>query len=47
MSLPERKEVYTYEDYLNWPGEHKIEIIDGQVTYTLFHQEYIKKFLEQ
>ncbi|AIS51869.1 hypothetical protein TKV_c06850 [Thermoanaerobacter kivui] len=31
MSLPERKKVYTYEDYLNWPDEHKIEIIDGQV----------------
>jgi Uma2 family endonuclease len=43
MSLTERKKVYTYEDYLNWPGEHKIEIIDGQVyLYTVpprIHQE--------
>jgi len=31
MSLPKRKEVYTYEDYLNWPDEQRIELIDGQV----------------
>jgi len=31
MSLPERKGVYTYEDYLNWPDEQRIELIDGQI----------------
>ncbi|WP_044018583.1 Uma2 family endonuclease [Thermoanaerobacter italicus] len=31
MSLSEGKEAYTYEDYLNWPNEHKIEIINGQL----------------
>jgi len=33
MPLPERKEVYTYEDYLNWPDEQRIEIINGQVYF--------------
>jgi len=31
MFLTERKKVYTYEDYLNWPDEQRIEIINGQV----------------
>jgi len=43
MFLPERKKVYTYEDYLNWPDEQRIEIINGQVySHTLpprIHQE--------
>ncbi|KAA5807943.1 Uma2 family endonuclease [Thermoanaerobacterium thermosaccharolyticum] len=31
MGLPDKKEVYTYEDYLNWPDNQRIELINGQV----------------
>ncbi|HAA81038.1 MAG: hypothetical protein XD65_0207 [Caldanaerobacter subterraneus] len=31
MPLPKREEIYTYEDYLNWPEEQRIELINGQV----------------
>ncbi|MEQ6359427.1 Uma2 family endonuclease [Thermoanaerobacter thermohydrosulfuricus] len=31
MPLPKREEVYTYEDYLNWPEEQRIELINGQI----------------
>ncbi|WKV09583.1 Uma2 family endonuclease [Thermoanaerobacterium sp. CMT5567-10] len=31
MGLPDKKEVYTYEDYLNWPDDKRIELIDGQI----------------
>ncbi|QSQ08601.1 hypothetical protein H0A61_00934 [Koleobacter methoxysyntrophicus] len=31
MPLPKTERVYTYEDYLNWPEEQRIEIINGKV----------------
>ncbi|OXT05978.1 hypothetical protein CE561_11965 [Thermoanaerobacterium thermosaccharolyticum] len=31
MGLPDKKEVYTYDDYLNWPDNQRIELIDGQI----------------
>jgi len=31
MPLPKKEEFYTYEDYLNWPSNQRIELIDGQV----------------
>jgi Uma2 family endonuclease len=31
MPLPKREEIYTYEDYLNWPDEQRIELINGQI----------------
>lgn len=31
MGLPDKKEVYTYDDYLNWTDDQRIELIDGQI----------------
>jgi len=31
MGLPDKKEIYTYEDYLNWPDNQRIELINGQI----------------
>ncbi|ACM59188.1 Uma2 family endonuclease [Caldicellulosiruptor bescii] len=31
MYLPKKEEIYTYEDYLNWPNDQRIELIDGKV----------------
>ncbi|HHV75188.1 Uma2 family endonuclease [Thermoanaerobacterium butyriciformans] len=31
MELPDKKEVYTYDDYLNWTDDQRIELIDGQI----------------
>ncbi|MFU0783111.1 MAG: Uma2 domain-containing protein [Thermoanaerobacterium thermosaccharolyticum] len=31
MELPDKKEIYTYEDYLNWPDNQRIELINGQI----------------
>lgn len=30
MALPQEK-YYTYEDILNWPGDERVELIDGEV----------------
>ncbi|MGH2331193.1 Uma2 family endonuclease [Thermoanaerobacter mathranii] len=31
MPLPKREEIYTYDDYQNWPDEQRIELINGQI----------------
>ena len=31
MFLPDRGKIYTYEDYLNWPDDRRIELINGQI----------------
>ncbi len=31
MGSPDKKEVYTYDDYLNWTDDQRIELIDGQI----------------
>lgn len=31
MPLPKEQREYTYEDYLNWPEDERLEIIDGTV----------------
>ncbi|MGB9809544.1 MAG: Uma2 family endonuclease, partial [Caldanaerobacter sp.] len=31
MPLPKKEQIYTYEDYLNWPDDQRIEIINGQI----------------
>lgn len=31
MPLPKKEEIYTYENYLNWPDDRRIEIINGQI----------------
>ncbi len=31
MPLPKREDIYTYEDYLNWPNNQRIELINGQI----------------
>ena len=25
--------IYTYEDYLNWPADERVELIDGKIYY--------------
>lgn len=31
MTLPKKKDAYTFADYLAWDGEGRIEIMDGQL----------------
>lgn len=31
MPLPEENKKYTYEDYLKWPDDQRIELINGQI----------------
>ncbi|GAV23388.1 Uma2 family endonuclease [Carboxydothermus pertinax] len=31
MPLPKKDKIYTYVDYLTWPEEERIELIDGRV----------------
>ncbi|AFK94368.1 MULTISPECIES: Uma2 family endonuclease [Thermoanaerobacterium] len=31
MGLPDKEEIYTYEDYLKWPDNQRIELINGQI----------------
>ena len=48
-ALPEEKysvdRIYTYEDYLNWPEDERVELIDGKIyhmpTPNLKHQELL------
>ena len=39
--------IYTYEDYLNWPEDERIELIDGKIYYmsapTKRHQELLRR----
>lgn len=45
MSVYKVDRIYTYEDYLNWPEEERIELIDGKIYYMLTptkkHQELL------
>ena len=39
--------IYTYEDYLNWPEEERVELIDGKIYYMAApskkHQELLRR----
>ncbi|MFD2211915.1 Uma2 family endonuclease [Virgibacillus halophilus] len=45
MSFPKKERVYTYADYLSWPENERIEIIDGvpylQAAPSRIHQEVL------
>ncbi|KAB8130112.1 Uma2 family endonuclease [Gracilibacillus oryzae] len=51
MSLPEKDRKYTYADYLSWPEDERIEIIDGvphlQAAPSRIHQEILSELHRQ
>ena len=46
VSVYKTDRIYTYEDYLNWPEEERIELIDGKIYYmsapTKKHQQLLR-----
>ncbi|WP_066370528.1 Uma2 family endonuclease [Neobacillus fumarioli] len=51
MPLPKEKKVYTYADYLSWPEDERVEIIDGvpylQAAPSRIHQEILSELHRQ
>lgn len=51
MSLPEENKIYTYSDYLSWPEDERIEIINGvpylQAAPSRIHQEVLSELHRQ
>lgn len=51
MSLPKENKVYTYEDYLSWPEDERVEIINGvpylQAAPSRIHQEVLSELHRQ
>ena len=51
MSLPKENKIYTYSDYLSWPEDERIEIINGvpylQAAPSRIHQEVLSELHRQ
>ena len=51
MSLPKENKVYTYEDYLSWSEDERVEIINGvpylQAAPSRIHQEVLSELHRQ
>lgn len=51
MPLPQEGKKYTYKDYLTWPEDERLEIIDGiaymQAAPTPLHQEMLMELSKQ
>jgi len=51
MPLPKEDRIYTYSDYINWPENQRIELIDGKVYLMTFpsriHQKTLGKIFYQ
>ena len=51
MSLPKEDRIYTYNDYLSWPEDVRVEIIDGrlymQAAPSRIHQEILSELHRQ
>ncbi|GIN71925.1 hypothetical protein J14TS2_24000 [Bacillus sp. J14TS2] len=51
MSIPNENRLYTYADYLSWPEEERIEIIEGipyfQAAPSRVHQEILSELHRQ
>lgn len=51
MSLPKEERIFTYADYLTWPEDDRVEIIDGvpylQAAPSRIHQEILSELHRQ
>lgn len=51
MPLPKGNKVYTYTDYLSWPEDERVEIINGvpylQAAHPRIHQEILSELHRQ
>lgn len=51
VSLPKEKRIYTYADYLSWPEDERVELIDGtpylQAAPSRIHQKVLSELHRQ